>query len=403
MHLTDTQILTLGSPAVSILFSFGFVLVWNYGRRRAQYLLLISASFFVYALAAISQILYIPRDSGLNALFSGGLFLFSLLLLSSGVTKRYRAHFDGVLHGLAVIATLLALAYFYYEQPDVVVRIYVLNFSVAGMVLLSAFRIRTISRGALIDRTFFWVYLLFGISFIVRTSLSVTKAVSNGASAFLASPFWLALQMSLLLFAILLAMVLLAAAMLDIISVLQHDRNIDDLTKLHNRRSFEERSLRKLVAHRNESICLVLCDLDHFKVINDSFGHHAGDMVLMECGNIIRRCIRKNDIAGRFGGEEFVVLMPNTSLAGAARLADRIRAELADANFPAMTGVHPVTASFGVAELLPNESLSDLFRRTDTMLYAAKKEGRNRVMLDGAGTVSGHIEEDANDVVPLST
>lgn len=147
----------------------------------------------------------------------------------------------------------------------------------------------------------------------------------------------------------------------------------------------------------------MLCDLDHFKVINDSFGHHAGDMVLMECGNIIRRCIRKNDIAGRFGGEEFVVLMPNTSLAGAARLADRIRAELADANFPAMTGVHPVTASFGVAELLPNESLSDLFRRTDTMLYAAKKEGRNRVMLDGAGTVSGHIEEDANDVVPLST
>src|SRR5690606_24961558 len=102
------------------------------------------------------------------------------------------------------------------------------------------------------------------------------------------------------------------------------------------------------------------------------YGHQAGDIVLSECGHIIRRCIRMNDIAGRFGGEEFVVLMPNTSLLGAAHFADRVRTELAAANFPALTGAHSVTASFGVAELLPNESLSDLFSRADTLLYAAK-------------------------------
>src|SRR5690606_18912147 len=122
----------------------------------------------------------------------------------------------------------------------------------------STFRIRRAKRGAFIDRVFFWVYLLFGISFFPRTMLSVTKAVSGGVSVFSTSPFWLALQITLLLFAIVLAMVLLAAAMLDIIRQLQHDRNIDDLTKHHNRRSFEEQCLRELVGRRNEPVCLAL-------------------------------------------------------------------------------------------------------------------------------------------------
>lgn len=383
MQLSTTQVLTLGSPAVSILFSLGFVLVWNYGRRRAHYLLFIAASFLLYALAATSQILRIPHDYGVNAVLSGGLFLSSLLLLVYGVARRYQVGFDGVLYGLMFIGTLLALAYFYYEKPDITMRIYVLNFSVAAIVLLSTFRVRRISRGALIDRTFFWVYLLFGISFFPRTMLSVTQAVSGGLFAFKTSPFWLALQLTLLVFAVVLALVLLAAAMLDIINVLLHDRNIDGLTKLYNRRSFEERSRQALVFQRNEPVCLVLCDLDHFKAINDSYGHHAGDMVLIECGNIIRRCARKNDIAGRFGGEEFVVLLPGTDLQGAAYFADRVRSALAQARFPALNELQPVTASFGVAELLPDETLSDLVHRADIMLYAAKNAGRNRVMLDG--------------------
>ncbi|MCC2595225.1 diguanylate cyclase [Pusillimonas sp. MFBS29] len=402
MHLTTNQILTLTSPAVALLFSLGFVFAWNYGRRRARYLLFLAAAFSVYALAMASQILFIPPNAGANTLVSGALYLISLFLLFRGIARRYRVPFDGMFYGLASIATLLALAYFYYAQWNLLARIYILNFSVAGMVLLSVFRIRRISRGIPIDRTFFWIYLLFGISFVPRTILSITKAASAG-STIGTSPYWIVMQITLLLFMVVLAMVLLAGAMLDIISELQHDRNIDDLTKLHNRRSFEEQGRREIQRCRNESICLVLCDLDHFKSINDTYGHHAGDTVLAECGNIIRRCIRKNDIAGRFGGEEFVVLMPNTTLVGAARFADRVREELAAADFPAMSVGQPVTASFGVAELLPGETLSGLFRRADSMLYTAKNGGRNRVVFDRAGIGLAHDPEDMSDIVPLRT
>lgn len=402
MQLTSTQILTLGSPAVSILFSIGFVLVWIYGRRRHHYLLYISASFFTYAAAATSQILHVPADYGVNALVSGGLFMCSLILLVRGVAQRYRAPFDPAIYILQFIATLGALAYFYYVERDLISRIYILNFSVAGMALLSVFRIRSACRGALIDRTFFWVYLLFGLSFFPRTILSASKTVTGDVPAFVASPFWLALQLSLLLFAVMLALVLLAAAMLEIISALEHERNIDGLTQLHNRRSFEERSLREISHLRNEPISLVLCDIDHFKTINDYYGHLAGDMVLVECGALLRQCIRTHDIAGRLGGEEFVVLMPNTNLQGAQAWADRVRTILAKTRFPSLPDHHSITASFGVATRLPNESLEDLIRRADVMLYAAKDDGRNRVVVDEQDAERMPLSEELNNIASAS-
>ncbi|MBV6272596.1 GGDEF domain-containing protein [Alcaligenaceae bacterium CGII-47] len=382
MQLTITQVLGLGSPGVSILFSLSFIFVWNYGRRKSNYLLLISAAFVFYALAATSQILFIPQDTGLNALVSGGLFMSSLFLLNYGVAKRYQVRFDLAIHILVLIGVLIALAYFFYENRNIIARIYILNFSVAGIILISVFRIRSNIRGALIDRIFFWTYLLFGISFFPRTVLSITQAVSRGLPEFSTSPFWLILQLTLLLFAVLLALVLLAAAMLDIINALQHDRNIDSLTKLYNRRSFEERGRNALASDRNEPISLVMFDLDNFKAINDNYGHAAGDMVLAESGNIIRQCARKKDIAGRFGGEEFIVLLPGTNLNEAARFAHRVRTKLANTVFSALTDMESVTASFGVVELLPKETLSNLVQRADIMLYEAKNEGKNRVALD---------------------
>ena len=398
MQLTSTQILTLGGPAVSILFSAGFALMWVYGQRRQHYLLYVSAAFFVYAVAAASQILHLPRDFGVNALVSGGLFICGLLLLIRGVAERYRAPFDQAVYVVQFIATLAGLAYFYYVERDLASRVYILNFSVAGMIFLSVFRIRGAHRGAWIDRTFFWAYLLFGLSFFPRTLLLVSKTMTGGAAAFAASPFWLALQLSLLLFSVVLALVLLAAAMLDIIDTLKHERNIDGLTLLPNRRSFKERSLREISSRRDEPISLVLCDIDNFKAINDRYGHHAGDMVLVECSKLLRRHIRMNDIAGRFGGEEFVVLMPNTSLQAAAAWADHVRIILTETRFPALPDHHSITASFGVVKRLPDESLDDLIRRADVMLYAAKGDGRNRVIADGDNVKMIQHEREPNRI-----
>ena len=124
---------------------------------------------------------------------------------------------------------------------------------------------------------------------------------------------------------------------------------------------------------------LLLLDIDHFKRINDSLGHVVGDQVLQQVAANIRATIRVSDSLTRWGGEEFIVLMPNTGITSAATLAERIRERLAAHDF---TGVGQVTASLGVAEYLPSASREAWLERADSAMYRAKASGRNRVELD---------------------
>jgi diguanylate cyclase (GGDEF)-like protein len=159
----------------------------------------------------------------------------------------------------------------------------------------------------------------------------------------------------------------------------------DPLTGAGNRRRLEQ----ALIAETNRAdrtgskLTAFIADLDHFKMVNDNYGHEVGDKVLVAFGDLLRRRTRATDIVARFGGEEFVVLMPNTDLADAFAIADRIRE--AFAAFPIEPLPNTVTASFGVAEMAPGEQGNDLLRRADTALYDAKHSGRNRVAIQSPG------------------
>jgi diguanylate cyclase (GGDEF)-like protein len=121
----------------------------------------------------------------------------------------------------------------------------------------------------------------------------------------------------------------------------------------------------------------VIFDVDHFKRINDSFGHAAGDAALRAIGDIVAMGMRRSDVFGRLGGEEFGLLLPDTGIAGAAAVADKLRLRLAA---PA-TDRRPLTVSFGVAEVHAGASTSRaMFDDADRALYAAKRAGRDRVM-----------------------
>lgn len=159
----------------------------------------------------------------------------------------------------------------------------------------------------------------------------------------------------------------------------------DALTGIHNRRSILE-MLEKEIArtHRHgPPLCVVLLDLDHFKKINDTWGHPAGDLVLKETATLLRNTIRQCDAVGRYGGEEFMILLPDTTLAGAEALVERCRAKLADLQITSQTGERiPVSGSFG---LVCNEHYlaapsEILVKEADDALYRAKEGGRNRVV-----------------------
>ena len=153
----------------------------------------------------------------------------------------------------------------------------------------------------------------------------------------------------------------------------------DALTGVGNRRMLDEtRALEVERARRHgQALSLLILDIDHFKRVNDTWGHETGDRVLKETGATLRRMLRPTDIATRMGGEEFVVLLPATPLGGALACAERFRLALAACDFglPA-----PVTSSFGVADLQPAEAGTALLARADHALYNAKQQGRNRVM-----------------------
>lgn len=158
--------------------------------------------------------------------------------------------------------------------------------------------------------------------------------------------------------------------------------NEDPLTGLKNRRRWMERLVEEHARFRRQPLrpyTLLTLDLDHFKSINDHHGHAAGDAVLKHVADRMRHTLRQADVAGRLGGEEFAVLLPDTDLAAALPLAERLRATLAESGPPHDGGMLTVTTSVGLAEVgVADASHEDVMQRADRALYRAKHAGRNR-------------------------
>ncbi len=161
--------------------------------------------------------------------------------------------------------------------------------------------------------------------------------------------------------------------------ILEEAANLDFLTRINNRRAFDM-VLRDVIRGQtvnSNPFSVVMIDLDHFKHLNDTYGHLAGDQVLKCFAACLKDCIREVDHLGRWGGEEFIILLPETSAATAVQIAERIRTMIHQDSFAGYT----ITASFGIAEWWIGETPEALVNRADQALYQAKNHGRNRVEL----------------------
>ena len=160
---------------------------------------------------------------------------------------------------------------------------------------------------------------------------------------------------------------------------LEHRATTDGLTGCLNQRAFKTELEREIArsARYGHQVSLLLIDIDHFKPVNDRYGHLKGDEVLCQVGTMLRKTARSGDLAGRLGGDEFALLGPETSLSQARALAERLRIQLRS-NVPAI----PVTLSIGICTIAPDvESAGTLFRCADQALYAAKSRGRDQVAI----------------------
>jgi two-component system, cell cycle response regulator len=162
----------------------------------------------------------------------------------------------------------------------------------------------------------------------------------------------------------------------------------DGLTGLHNRRYLDAHlaTLIDRALERRTPLSLMILDIDHFKSVNDRLGHDAGDAVLRQFADRMRSNVRGRDLACRLGGEEFVIVMPDTDRIAAERVAERIREEIAGTAFATRDGIPvAITTSVGIATIRHGEdSVAEIMKRADRALYTAKNDGRNRVVADAA-------------------
>ena len=158
----------------------------------------------------------------------------------------------------------------------------------------------------------------------------------------------------------------------------------DPLTGAGNRVALDKTLTREieLSKRHGQELSILMLDLDHFKLVNDEFGHSMGDRVLKEAAQCMTSCIRQTDMCFRYGGEEFLIMLSNAEHAGALRIAERIRQSISALAFISDKGPLQITTSIGVATMNLDDNMESLIQRADKALYQAKRSGRNRVVCD---------------------
>ena len=165
----------------------------------------------------------------------------------------------------------------------------------------------------------------------------------------------------------------------------KHEQAVrDPLTGLHNRLAYDERIVQEFARWKryDKPMVLMMIDIDHFKNINDNYGHKAGDKALVLIANQISNNLRESDFLARFGGEEFVVLMPETDIDSAIIASDKLLKAVEACEFHYQNAKVNITISAGLAQLRKDDNTDTLFKRADAAMYRAKETGRNRCLVE---------------------
>ncbi|MGX5801570.1 diguanylate cyclase [Bradyrhizobium sp. Arg314] len=380
----DTGLLiALLNPTIALALGAAFLVLWSYQRHR-PYLAALAASYCLSAPGFLLQYFTLPVGVVLTKLISNICFTIAACCLSGAIVARYGRRVPYIGIGIMTGGGLAAFAWFMFVQPDLTWRVLGMNFGFGGLSLLVAAELRPVRNNGPTEKILFALSLLSALNFTARTLVVV---VAHGPfpsyAGFYGSSYWTTALLSHALLSLLIALCLFTAAALDVMRALKAETHTDPLSGILNRRGFEERSTLLLdqCGKAGFPVALVLADLDHFKALNDQYGHETGDRVIADFAAKLRSATGARGAAGRIGGEEFAVLLPLSDLASARLFAEAIRAFYSAGAIDGLPPGTRVTASFGVAARTGKEGLMPLMRRADEALYKAKKNGRDSVRL----------------------
>lgn len=227
------------------------------------------------------------------------------------------------------------------------------------------------------DARYFLIAVLSSMLGLLATTLSVWGVIPYNYYTYNGAVFGVVLEAIIL--AIIVTIRLKAVEAIRIKT--QYLSSYDPLTNLFNRRSFLEfgNPLIQKANHGTAPVCLMMIDIDHFKMINDTYGHYTGDLALSHIAKLLKNNIRESDILARWGGEEIAILLPKTNIDQALVVSEHLRKIIEKTPLIHDGTTISITASFGVSMLKDGDSLETLFKRADKCLYIAKNQGRNRI------------------------
>ena len=360
---------------------FGIVAAYHRTSRGAVWLALGYGTGMATAL--LEFILPYQEDHRLVSFGIFATFLGALLACITGLAFHYQLKRPWLLLALLAGAALVINVFILDMPHDSLVRGVLYQGPYALAQMLGVYILLGNRRWRALDLSMLVVLVLSSLYFLGKPILTELFDPGPVPQDYLASSYAAYSQASGAVLLITFGLVMLLIIVRDIMAELTAQSETDSLSRLLNRRGFEDhgREALRMAAQAGVKAVMILADLDHFKSINDRFGHAAGDRVIASFATILRDIAQGRSVAGRMGGEEFAVLLPGANLMTGRLYAETARAALANLP-PATIGVDTtVTAAFGIAALRPGDTLSDLLRRADAALYQAKTEGRNRVCL----------------------
>lgn len=316
-------------------------------------------------------------------------FLTSMTLCNIGLARHYAVRVPWrLLAGIVVIS--LAVNLMILEMPrNSLLRGMLYQTPYAAMNIVGASIILSRPANRALDMALLALFLLSAVNFLAKPILAMMIGSGATPQAYLGSTYAAISQSSGAIMLITNGLIMLLIIVRDMMADVTARSETDPLSGLLNRRGFEDQAdkARLLALRSGIPALVVVADLDHFKSINDTYGHAAGDQAIAAFGRVLRSSFDFRAVIGRLGGEEFGVLLPGADLAVARGAAEAARRRLRELPSEERGIDRPITSSFGIAAMEPGESLADLLRRADAALYEAKSRGRDRVCVAPATAV----------------
>lgn len=366
-------------PAVMAFLALAMGIVWNVDRKQSS-LLSMALGIFSTSIALSIQCVLPPDQIAIYAVYTGVIYLSGAWLAGRSIALKFKALYPARIALLASLATLSGLYYFSRWDESLATRSYILSVGLGVLHILPIFNVleRKPKQDSL-DTCLYWCYLVFCIYTVARplTLLIFEQIQINNL---VKSVYWFVTLLGSILFCMTFAFLLLASSIRSTLKQLHVERDHDPLTRLLNRRAFEEAFERLYNTKHSQPCALLVADIDHFKHINDTWGHDYGDQVLRNIAQCLRHGTRDTDLVARYGGEEFVLVMPHTSASTAALIAQRMQQHMA------LMPLHhpdqqPITISVGITQHQPGERFQAAFHRADQALYQAKHAGRDCIFI----------------------